>query len=462
MTGISAIAGGLPRQFWYLWAGTLVNRAGAFVVVLLAIYLTGERGFSVSYAGLVLGLYGAGGALGTMVGGVLADRWGRRPTLLTAHLGAVVLMLTLGAVSHRVAVAAAALVLGVFAEGSRPAFAAMMVDIVPPADRLRAYNLNYWAINLGFALAAMLAGLAAEVDYLLLFVIDAATTLVTALIVFVKVRESRPVRGGPAGGAGGTATPRVGLRTVLADRVFGGFVLLNLLLALVFMQHLSTLPIAMRADGLSPSTFGWVIALNGVLIVTGQLFVPRLIRGRGHSGTLAVAAAVVGVGFGLTAVADTATMYAVTVLVWTLGEMLNSPSTSVLLAELAPAAARGRYQGVYSLSWQAAAFGAPVLGGYVQQHAGGTVLWLGSAAVCGVAALGHALSGPARERRARAAETPAEAPAEPENRVASKVESGSGGSGRTLTPVSAARSTAGWEWRRPPTAKVPPFPRRSR
>jgi predicted MFS family arabinose efflux permease len=402
MGSLSSVTGGLPRQFWYLWVGTLVNRAGAFVVVFLAIYLTSERGFSVSYAGLVLGLYGAGGAGGTMVGGVLADRWGRRPTLLSAHLGAVVMMLVLGTAGHPVAVAVAASVLGFFAEGSRPAFAAMMVDVVPPADRLRAYTLNYWAINLGFALAAMLAGLAAEVDYLLLFAIDAATTLVTATIVFLKVRETRPVRPGSGeGGASGTPTARIGLRTVLADRVFGVFVLANLLLALVFMQHLSTLPIAMRADGLSPSTFGWVIALNGVMIVTGQLFIPRLIRDRDHSRTLAVAAVIVGLGFGLTAVADTAATYAFTVLVWTLGEMLSSPSNSVLLAELAPAAARGRYQGVYSLSWQAAKFGAPILGGYVQQHAGGAALWVGSAALCGIVAVVQLLAGPARDRRAR-------------------------------------------------------------
>ena len=48
----------------------------------------------------------------------------------------------------------------------------------------------------------------------------------------------------------------------------------------MFLQHISMLPIAMGDDGLSPATYGSVIALNGVLIVVGQLFVPRLIRGR--------------------------------------------------------------------------------------------------------------------------------------------------------------------------------------
>ena len=393
-------AGGLPTTFWYLWTGTLINRLGSFVVIFLAIYLTKERDFSAAAAGLVIGLTGAGGAAGTLLGGVLADRWGRRPTLLTAHLGAAATMLLLGVARPYLAIAVGALLLGVFAEMARPAFSAMMVDVVPERDRLRAFSLNYWAINLGFACAAVLAGLAAQASYLALFVVDAATTLITAGIVFLRVRETRPTHGARAAAAVGTPSAG-GLRAVFADRVFLAFVGVNLLVAFVFLQHMSTLPIAMSQDGLSPATFGWVIALNGVLIVAGQLFVPRLISGRGRSHVLALAAVIIAIGFGLTAVADAALLYAITVLIWTMGEMLNSPSTSTLIAELSPVELRGRYQGVLSLSWSIAAFTAPVLGGFVQQHAGNTALWLGCAAVGFVAAGVHLTSGPARERRAR-------------------------------------------------------------
>ncbi|MFY1689626.1 MDR family MFS transporter [Plantactinospora sp. WMMB782] len=391
--------GGLPRTFWYLWAGTLINRLGSFVIVFLAIYLTIERGFSEFQAGLVLGLWGAGGAVGTLAGGILADRWGRRPTLLTAHLGAAAMMLALGLARDLWLVALGALLLGMFAEAARPAFGAMMVDVVPERDRLRAFTLNYWAINLGFACAAILAGLAAEASYLLLFVVDAATTVTTAMVIFLKVAETRQVR---VDRAGLPAPHRGGLGSALRDRVFVGFVLLNILVALVFMQHISMLPVAMGQDGLSPSTYGSVIAVNGVLIVAGQLFVPRLIRGRNRSRVLALAALVTGVGFGLTAFADAAWFYVLTVLIWTLGEMLNSPSNSTLIAELSPAALRGRYQGLFSLSWSVAAFVAPVAGGFVRERFGNSALWLGCAALGGVVAVAHLLSGPARERRAGA------------------------------------------------------------
>ena len=393
--------GGLPTSFWYLWAGTLINRLGSFVVIFLAIYLTTVRGFSEFQAGLVIGLWGAGGAVGTLGGGVLADRWGRRPTLLTAHLGAATMMLVLGLARELWLVALGALLLGTFAEAARPAFGAMLIDVVPGRDRLRAFTLNYWAINLGFACAAILAGLAAEVSYLLLFVVDAATTVVTALVIFTRVGETRQRTVPPAAAAAGSSGPGAGgLRTALSDRVFLSFVALNVLIALVFMQHTSMLPIAMSQDGLPPSTYGSVIAVNGVLIVAGQLFVPRLIQGRGRSRVLALAAIIVGVGFGLTAFADAAWFYALTVLIWTLGEMLNSPSNSTLIAELSPTGLRGRYQGLFSLSWSLASFLAPIVGGFVRGHFGNAALWLGCAAIGALVAVAHLLSGPARERRA--------------------------------------------------------------
>ncbi len=393
---VGATAGGLPRQFWYLWANTLVNRVGSFVLILLALYLTQVRGFTPTYAGFVIGLWGAGGAAGTLVGGVLADRWGRKPTFLAAMYAGAVLMLILGLARAPLTVALMVLALGLVSEAARPAISALMIDIVPDRDRLRAFSLNYWVINLGFAFAAITAGFVATVDFTLLFVIDAATTVAAATLVAVTVTEPpRPPRPVPSPAAAGGP----GLRAVFADRVFMAFVGINVLTALVFMQHLSTLPIAMGRDGLPASTYGSVIALNGVLIVAGQLFLSRLLGRLRRASALALAAFIMGVGFGLTAFAHQAWLYAVTVLVWTIGEMLNAPSNATTNAELSPSGMRGRYQGVFSLSWSVAGFVAPILGAAVFQYAGNAALWLGCFAVASIVTVLHVLAGPARERR---------------------------------------------------------------
>ncbi|GHJ46287.1 MFS transporter [Catellatospora sp. TT07R-123] len=390
----------MPATYWYLWTGTLINRAGGFVVVYLTIYLTTVQHFSSTEAGLVLGLWAAGGAVGTMIGGVAADRIGRRPALLAAHLGACGLLLSLAFAQGLAAIATLVFLFGLVAESARPAFQALMIDVVPERDRLRAFTLTYWAVNVGFAVAATVAGLVAKADPKLIFMVDAATTLAPFLLILLKVREPRRVR--PVVAADVPAGPQPGLGTVLRDRIFIGFVLLNILISFVFMQHLSTLPIAMTRDGIPPQQYGLVIALNGVLIVAGQLFIPKLIKQYDRSKVLAVASLIIGLGFGLTAFADSAGFYAVTVLIWTVGEMLNSPSNSTLIAALSPAAMRGRYQGMMSLSWSVAGFAAPVLGGWVQQHLGDEVLWLGCALVAAVAAAAQLWAGPARERRAAA------------------------------------------------------------
>jgi len=391
--------GGFPRQFWFLWAGTLINRLGSFVVIYLAIYLTQRLGFSQSQAGLVLGLYGVGGIVGTLTGGVLADRWGRRSTLLTAQVGAATLMLSLGFARGIWQLALGALLLGMFTEAARPAFQAMMIDIIPDRDRIRAFSLSYWAVNLGFASAAILAGFAAQVDYLLLFVVDAGTTLITAAVTLFLLSETRPARARAVATAT-TPGPKPGLGTVFRDRIFVGFLLLNLFIVIVLMQHMSTLPIAMSADGLSPATFGWVVAVNGLLIVAGQLFIPRLIGGHDRSRVLALGTLIIGLGFGLGTFADSAWSYAFSVVIWTFGEMLQSPSNAALIAALSPIALRGRYQGINSLSWSAGTALAPIAGGYVLEHLGSSTLWLSCAGIGAAVAIGQVVSGPARERRA--------------------------------------------------------------
>ncbi|MFG2037638.1 MDR family MFS transporter [Dactylosporangium sp. NPDC048998] len=402
----------LPGQFWVLWTATLVNRAGGFVIVFLTIYLTTQRGFSASAAGLVVGLYGVGGAIGVTAGGYLADHWGRRPAALLALGSSSVFMLVLGLVRGPVAITVAAMLLGMAAEAARPALAAMIADIVPSGERMRAFSTYYWAINLGFAISAIVAGFAANAGYFALFAGDAATTAAAALLIAWRIRETRPsVEHAREHEGSSSQTGRGGgIRTILRDRVFLGFVACNLLIALVMLQHLSMLPLAMISDGLSTRTYGLVIALNGILIVAGQMGVSRVLANRRPALVMPVSAVVIGVGFGLTAFAHTPIAYAGTVLVWTAGEMLNAPSNAALVAGLSPVAMRGRYQGAFGLSWQVASFLAPTLGGAVREsdHGGNTALWLSCLGATLVAAAWSLLSAPARERRVAALATAAE------------------------------------------------------
>ncbi|MEV0784986.1 MFS transporter [Streptomyces sp. NPDC050423] len=389
---------GLPREFWWLWTSTLVNRLGAFVATFMALYLTLDRGYSASYAGLVAAVHGLGGVVSSLGAGVMTDRFGRRPTMLVAQVSTAVSVAVLGFMVHPVAIAGVAFFVGMSSNASRPAVQAMIADIVPAEDRARAFSLNFWAINLGFAVSSAGAGFVAEYSYLAGFVGEAVMTLVCAVVVFMKIPESRPEKAAArtAAGAPGTSdasgtsdADEVRLGTVLRDGRFMGVVGLSFVIALIFQQGYVGLPVAMGTDGFSSSDFGTAIAVNGVMIVVLQIPVTRLIQHRDPRQLLIVSSLLAGYGFGLTVFAGSVAVYALTICVWTVAEIINAPVQNGLVVQLSPAHGRGRYQGMYTLSWAAAALVAPLLSGVVIDRFGAGWLW-GMCAVLGtVAAFGY-------------------------------------------------------------------------
>ncbi|MFI7603832.1 MFS transporter [Micromonospora sp. NPDC049366] len=393
-------AGGLPATFWYLWAGILINRAGAFAMLFLSLYLTTARGASEALAGAVVGAYGAGGAVGVLLGGVLADRWGRRSTLLAAHLATVGLMVALALSEHLAVIAVLSALVGVVHSMPSPAFVAAIVDLVPESRRSRAFNLQFWAFNLGMAVASLLAGVLAEASFLALFLVDAGATLVTALVIAAKVPETLR-RGAPRPAPATDGRRRPGLLTALTDRTFLTFVALTFVLAVLTMQTSTIMPLAMRADGLGPSAYGLVVALGGALIVVGQLFVPRLIDRHRKARVLAVSTGLMAIGFGALSVADGLGVYLAAAAVWTVGSMLAAPPNAQINADLAPPELRARYQSVFYLTFPAASFVAPTLGGVSLQYLG-SAHWLIVGGLGLLAAAGHLLAGPPRERRVAA------------------------------------------------------------
>ncbi|MFI0900809.1 MDR family MFS transporter [Streptomyces sp. NPDC020983] len=379
-------AGGLPGQFWWLWTSTLVNRLGGFVVTFLALYLTVDRGYSAAYAGLVAALFGLGGAVGAVLGGVLADRLGRRVTLLAAQIGAAVTTAVLGFADGPVAIAAVATLVGLTGNASRPALSAMISDLVPAADRVRAYSLNYWAINIGFGVSAAAAGFIAAEGYLWLFLGDALTTVLCAVVVYAKVPETRPDV--PRGGVR-EAEARVTIFDVLRDRRFMILTGLIFVFAAVMQQANSTLAVDMGEHGLTSQQFGLIASINGVVIVLLQIPVTRMLRARSNAMLLATGCLVLSWGIGLTVFATTVALYSLTVAIWTVGEIIHAPASMSAVAELAPQHARGRYQGVSTLAWAAAAFAGPLVGGLTLEYLGRATVWLGCAVVGTVASVGY-------------------------------------------------------------------------
>ncbi|GAA1677667.1 MFS transporter [Fodinicola feengrottensis] len=385
--------GGLPRAFWVQWVGVLVNRLGTFVEPFLALYLTTARGLSIGQTGLILAIHGAGCLVGPVLGGFLADRLSRRVALAGSMVAAALAMVGLGLATTPVAITAAGFVVGLTADLYRPASGAMVADLVPLAHRSRAYGLLFWAINLGFAIAAVGGGWLAERGYGLLFGLDAATCLVFGLLIFFLVRTPEQPRAR-------TDEPAVGYRSALRDPLVVALIALTVLYSTIYTQAYVTLPLSMHMHGLSAAQFGAAIALNGVVIVLIQPFAAVWFQRFQPLHVLAVSGLVVGIGFGLTAFAQSQWAYAGTVVVWTLGEIGMAGYAQSLVSELAPPAARGRYQALFTLGFSSSMILAPVAGTTLLATVGPAGPWIGCVVGGVVLFVGHLmLSGPVNRRR---------------------------------------------------------------
>lgn len=399
---LNRLTADLPPVYWFLWLGTLVNRLGGFVIPFLTLYLTSQRGASAAQAALIVSLSGAGSFLSQLVGGELTDRLGRRPVMLMSFLITPIAIITLGLAHPFWMIMLAMLMTGFFTDLYRPAVNASVADLVPAETRTRAFGYIYWAINLGAALAPIAAGLMARYNYLLLFIGDGLTTLIFGLIVLSRVPETQPAEAGHAA--------RVDLRTRIKqlrrEPILLIFTGLSLLFGTIYMQNYVTLPLDMQSHGLGPADYGLAIAVNGALIVLVTLQLSHIVGKWPRFPAMATAALLLGLGYGAVELARTLPFYALTVAIWTLGEIIGASIAPTIITDLAPVDLRGLYMGIFGSSWGLSFFIGPLLGGWVYQNLGPVALWRGCLLLGGVLFLGYlALGRPAGRRLAEQRET---------------------------------------------------------
>jgi MFS family permease len=294
------------------------------------------------------------------------------------------------------------LIQGFFTDLYRPAVNAVVADLVPPEGRPRAFGYMYWAINLGFAFAPIIAGMMARRNYFLLFLGDALTTFIFGLIVLWGVRETRP----PEAQVAAKAAVQGRLARLGREPLMLIFAALALGFGMIYMQGNVTLPVDMQAHGLGPDAYGLAISLNGILIVLMSIPASNLLGRWPRFGSLALASVLLGTGFGLTAFSRTLPLFAMTIAVWTLGEIAGATVAPAVVADLSPVDLRGLYQGVFGAAWGLAFFIGPSLGGWIFQQNGSTILWAGCFVLGLLLALGYlAMARPAGNRLAQRALT---------------------------------------------------------
>ena len=413
---------GLPRRAWILFAVNLINSSGSMVFFFLSLYLTRKIGLTTARAGLALSLFGVGSLAGAYIGGWLADRIGSITVQKISLAVAGVLLIVLGQMRSIGGILPVLFGFALFAGMLYPASATSMSKICPAELQVKGFALNRLANNLGATIGPAIGGVLALRDYRLLFWADGLTSLAAAAAFALLWRQREEGRSGSAN-AGESMEDRTGerigriepkqapveaaacevkqiSRSPWRDGPFLWLMLIFLLWCAVFIQVLTTFPLYMRnIYGLAENRIGQLYAVNTILIVCLEMILMEKIRKYPLARMINVSFVLLGVGLGLMPLGRGFAFGALTVAIWTFGEMLSMPLVSALIAGRADDTNRGRYMGLFSFVFSLAFIVAPAGGTAIYDGLGPDAVWFVCAAACAVITIAFSVLRPHLAKR---------------------------------------------------------------
>ena len=390
-----------PQPFWVLMTGTFIDRLGTNLIIpFLAIYIVQRFEAKITQVGLIYTLFAIGSGLGNFLAGALADRFGRRFTLILGLVCAATARIALGLADNFTGLYIAAACAGLFGAIGWPAQLAMTADLLGPQKRANGFSIQRVVINSTFALGPLAGGfIGPRIGYLPLFVLDALTSYFVALIVFSKLPETQPAKATDARPENFAQT-LAGYRRVLEDGTFVAFVLISILTVTVYMQMSTTLSVYLiKFQHGSEPFFGALIMLNALMVVFLQISISRWASRRPLLLIMISGTAFYLVGFGSYGLPPSMPLFAFAMILITLGEMLVIPTSQALTALLAPPEMRARYVATERLNWIVAQSLGPLAAAAIMDRFDPRWVWAGCSIICAISIVSfYGLHLRARER----------------------------------------------------------------
>lgn len=381
-----------PQAFWILTGVSFIDRlGGALLYPFFTLYITSRFKVGMTEAGLLFGVYAVSAFIGSVVGGALTDRLGRKGIVIFSLIATSLSNVVMGLVDSLAAFYGVALLAGIFTDVGGPAHQAMVADMLPEEKRAQGFGILRVAFNLAVTIGPVIGGFIAARSYLALFLTDAVISLLVAGLVFLYLPETKPAPHPDAPRESLAATFR-GYARVLQDRVFVLFTGATLLMVLVYMNMNTTLGVYLReAHGVPEAGYGYLLSLNAAMVVLFQFWITRRIQRFPPMLVMAAGAALYAIGFAMYGFVSAYALFLLAMAIITVGEMIVMPVAQALSTNLAPEAMRGRYLAVYGFSWGVAYAIGPYLAGRLMDSADPRWLWYAAGLIGLAATLGFIL-----------------------------------------------------------------------
>src|SRR3990172_6781628 len=326
-----------PRQFWVLVGATFIDRlGGALLFPFFTLYLTRKFTIGMTQVGVIFGVFAIPSFIGSMIGGALTDRIGRKSMLIFGPAMSAVSNGLMGVIDVLPLFIVVTLLVGILSETGSPAQQALIADLLPEKQRASGFGILRVAFNLAVTIGPVIGGFLASRSYLLLFISDAVTSLITAAIVYFALPETRqkPAADAPEQSMGETFR---GYFKVLSDKAYIWFLFASILMVLVYLQMNTTLAVYLRdTHGVSEQGFGYILSLNAGMVVLFQFSVTRWINRYNPLMVMTAGTLLYAIGFAMYGFVGAFSLFLAAMAVITVGEMMVSPVGQAIVARLGP------------------------------------------------------------------------------------------------------------------------------
>jgi MFS family permease len=379
-----------PSLFWVIVSTLFIDAIGSTLLFpFFALYITQKFGVGMTQAGVLLGMSSLFGLIGSIIGGALTDKFGRRRPILFGLTFSALSSLLFGLASDVKILYFLVAIVGLLSRVAGPAHDAMLADILPESKRQEGFGILRVAFNYAWIFGTALGGLIAARSFLALFVSDAVLSTIVALILYRYLPETKPLSHIEAKKDESFFKTIAGYRIVLRDLAFMGFILTGMIVLIVYQQQYSSLPVYLRdVHNINTKSYGVMLSITGLEVVLFQFWISRKIRKYSPFLMMMLSALFLTVGFGMIGFVRGLPLFLLAVIIITVGEMLFFPTSQVLAANFAPEDMRGRYMAVFGLVWAIPATVGPGAAGLILDNYNPNLLWYIGGVLCTVAALG--------------------------------------------------------------------------
>ena len=376
-------------KFWVLVAAMFVDRVGGTLIFpFFALYITQKFGVGMTQAGILIGIFSAAGLVGNMLGGALTDRFGRKGMVLFGLVFSALSSVTMGLVNELWIFYVLAILVGLLSDIAGPAWQAMIADILPEEQRAEGFGIMRVVGNMAWIVGPTIGGFMAARSYLLLFVMDAVSSLITAAIIWRYIPETMPEK------AEGKEPETIlqtfgGYGKVLTDWLFMAFILTSMLMLVVYLQLYNTLSVYLRdVHGINPQGYGFLLSSSAITVILLQFWVTRVVKKYPPMLMMALGTGFYLVGYSMFGFVSAYGLFVLAVVLITGGEMVVMPVSQALAANFAPEAMRGRYMAVFSLAWAVPSMVGATAAGLIMDNFNPNWVWYTAGIICAFAVAG--------------------------------------------------------------------------